>query len=86
MESISFIIVLEIVFFAIYRWGTGAERVNDFPAVLTRTLRQREGLALAWLRQANGGKGAKDVTKCVIYQPYTQSHKLTRSKEMSKAY
>lgn len=30
MESIFFIIVLEIVFFSIYRWGTEAERVNDF--------------------------------------------------------
>lgn len=87
MESISFIIVLEIVFFAIYRWGTEAERVNDFPAVLTRILRQRKGLPLAWLCEANGGKGAKDVvTKCVIYQPCTQSHKLTRSKQMTKPY
>lgn len=33
------------------------------------------------------GEGVKDaVTKCVIYQPHKQSHKLTRSKEMSKAH
>lgn len=49
MESIFFIIVLEIVFFSICRWGTEAERVNYFPAVLTRILRRRKDLPLAWL-------------------------------------
>lgn len=46
MESIFFIIVLEIVFFSIYRWGTEAERANYFPAVLTRNLRWRKDLSL----------------------------------------
>lgn len=61
MESIFFIIVLEIVFFSIYRWRTEAERVNDFPAVLTRILRQRKDLPLAWpcvrLQQRLPGRG-----------------------------
>lgn len=101
MESIFFIIVLEIVFFSIYRWGTEAERVNDFPAVLTRILRRRKDLALAWLcvrlRQqppgretsASWGEGGKGVlTKCiilVIYQTYIQFRKLPCSKGMREA-
>lgn len=49
MESIFFIIVLEIVFFSIYRWGTEMERLNDFPAVLTRIPRRRKDLRVAQL-------------------------------------
>lgn len=61
MESIFFIIVLEIVFFSIYRWGAEAERVNDFPAVLARILGRRKDLPRAWrcvrLRQRPPGRG-----------------------------
>lgn len=64
MESIFFIIVLEIVFFSIYGWGTEAERVNDFPVVLTRILRQREDLPLVWLCQKKEGKPGRGSKRC----------------------
>lgn len=77
MESISFIIVLEIVFFSIYRWGAEAERVNDFPAVLARILRQRTDLSLARLWQAvwqaKPERGSKRCCNKMCFLPATHN-------------
>lgn len=93
MESIFFIIVLEIVFFSTYRWGTEADSKRlscSFNKNPEAEERPAPGVAVSGCgrrKRESQREGGKDVvTKRVIYWPYTQSHKLPRSKEMSKAH
>lgn len=63
MKSIFFIILLEIVFFSIYKWGTEAERANNFPVVLTGSLKQGKELPLAGLHvRLRDRHGSKPIT------------------------